>query len=67
MKNQMRKDFEALPEVNQSAMRFARKIVEDHIAAWGYIPHPDKLKDEIAFYLDLVALQSVHATQGQKT
>jgi uncharacterized small protein (DUF1192 family) len=30
------------------AMLTARKLVEEHISAYGYIPHPDKIKDAVA-------------------
>ena len=30
------------------AMRIARMIVEAHINTWGYVPHPDYLKESIA-------------------
>lgn len=30
------------------AMLIARRIVEAHINTWGYIPHPDYLKESIA-------------------
>lgn len=37
----------------------ARKLVEDHIAAYGYVPHPDKLKDAIAAELGFVQLAAI--------
>ena len=36
-----------LPTADQ-AMKIARMIVEAHINYWGYIPHPDRLKESIA-------------------
>lgn len=30
------------------AMIAARRMVEAHINSWGYVPHPDFLKDMIA-------------------
>ena len=29
-------------------MLIGRKLVEDHIASYGMVPHPDKLKEAIA-------------------
>lgn len=34
--------------LNDPAMLAARILVEDHIAVWGMVPHPDKLKEAIA-------------------
>lgn len=36
----------------------ARKIVEDHIADYGYVPHPDKLKEAVADALAFVEFAS---------
>lgn len=41
---------------NDGPMLRARKLVEDHIAAFGYVPHPDKIKDAIAAELAFVQL-----------
>jgi hypothetical protein len=34
--------------VHRQAMLTARRLVEAHIEAYGYVPHPDKLKEAIA-------------------
>lgn len=39
------------------AMLRARKIVEDHIAVFGMVPHPDKMKEAIAEALEAAAAQ----------
>jgi hypothetical protein len=33
---------------NDEAMLIARTLVEQHIEHWGYVPHPDFLKEAIA-------------------
>jgi hypothetical protein len=55
-RTQMRRDFETIPEPVDGAMRRARRIVEEHIAAYGMVPHPDKMKEAIATELALVRL-----------
>lgn len=57
-KEQMQRDFDAMPEPIDGPMRRARKLVEDHIADFGMVPHPDKLKDAIAEELALAQLRA---------
>lgn len=45
--------------MNEGPMVKARKLVEDHIAAYGYVPHPDKLKEEIAIAIGFAGLSSI--------
>lgn len=33
---------------HDGAMLIARRLVEDHIQAYGMVPHPDRMKDAIA-------------------
>lgn len=40
-------------------MLCARKIVENHIAVYGMVPHPDKLKEAIASALDVHAKKNL--------
>lgn len=37
----------------------ARKLVEEHIATYGFVPHPDKIKDAIAEAIAFAQLASV--------
>lgn len=39
--------------LNDDAMMTARQLVENHIRIWGMVPHPDKMKEEIADALRL--------------
>ncbi len=50
------------PKVMQSGdgvMVRARRLVEEHIATFGMVPHPDLLKDTIAAELGFVQLASI--------
>ena len=66
---QMSADFAAIPVRVDGPMRRAREIVEAHIADYGMVPHPDKIKEAIAAELGfaeirgadrLVAAQRAH-------
>jgi hypothetical protein len=37
--------------MDDKQMKMARALVEQHIEAYGYVPHPDKLKEAIAAQL----------------
>lgn len=45
----------------------ARKIVEDHIAAYGWVPHPDKIKEAIARALLKATAPAVTYSGGGET
>jgi hypothetical protein len=48
-----------MPVDVRGPMLQARKIVEDHIAAYGMVPHPDKIKEEIATAIGFAQLASI--------
>ena len=62
---QMQRDFATLPDLVNGAMTTARKIVEDHIAAYGMVPHPDKIKDAIAAEIGLTQLRTISRFRPQ--
>lgn len=49
------------PQVDDDAMRRARALVEAHIADYGMVPHPDKMKEAIA-----EAIRDVSASGDRK-
>lgn len=49
-------DIYSKPKDDQ-AMLSARRMVEDHIRAYGMVPHPDRLKEAIAAALRRAALK----------
>lgn len=57
-KEQMAADFATIPDRVDDPMRRARKLVEAHIADYGMVPHPDKLKEAIAAELGLAQIRS---------
>jgi hypothetical protein len=55
---QMAADFATIPFRGGGPMRRARAIVELHIADYGMVPHPDKIKEAIAAELGLAEIKA---------
>lgn len=52
------------PAATVGPMERARTIVEDHVAAYGPVPHPEELKDAIAADLGFVQLAATPYRHG---
>lgn len=61
--DQMAADFASIPEPQDGSMRRARQLVEDHIEAYGMVPHPDRIKEAIATELSVLQVYASDRTR----
>jgi hypothetical protein len=63
-KAQMAADFASIPDRTDGPMRRARALVEAHIADYGMVPHPDKIKEAIAVELGLAEIRGADRSRA---
>lgn len=64
---QMAADFASITDRVDGPMRRARALVEHHIATYGMVPHPDKMKEAIAVELGLAEIRAIDRGQSGRT
>lgn len=64
---QMAADFARIPDPVDGPMRRARALVEDHIATYGMVPHPDRIKEAIAVELGLAEIRAIDRGRSGRT
>lgn len=66
MRAQMAADFATIPVPANGPMRRARTLVEAHIAVYGMVPHPDKIKELIALELGLAEMRGMDRVRAER-